>query len=310
VRRRPGCCRLGFLGGIRLCVVLLCSMMGIASASEKPCEAFDALVETTYGFRPSLLDASARARKSTQMDAVWQMVQKNPGPLVPCLKAALNRTSADPWFLFDGSQLLVSVDPSRESKQVLLSAMAKVSLDDVDLRTWVQTAASLGVDDFDTSELGCRWLVYPNAKYYLPEHGAYEVDRENGAMFIFGALAEYYATPTLAGLCRSSSGKSKEIATWLLMSQATPEALEALKELNPGGLSDQTIAVERRFWNARRSLFPDLHPRQRERSSSSRSIHSSPVTDVHSRPSLRVCLTGSGTLLPCASPRIRGSSAR
>ena len=241
---------------------LLCSMMAVASASEKPCSGFDALVETTYAFRPSLLEGSARSTKSAQMDAVWQMVQKDPSSLVPCLKTALNRKSADSWFLFDGSQLLVSVDGgSRESKQVLLDAMLKVSLEDVDLRTWVQIAASLGVDDFDTSALGRRWLAYPNAKYYLPEHGAYEVDRGNGTMFIFGALAERYATPALAELCRTSPGETREIATWLLMSQATPEALQALKDMDPSGLSNQVLASRNALLKSPSLLVPRPSPK-------------------------------------------------
>jgi hypothetical protein len=195
------------------------------------------------------------------MDRVWQMVQKNPGPLVPCLRSALNRRTTDAWFVFDGSQLLVSVDPSRESKVSLLGAMAEVSLDDVDLRTWVQTAASLGVDDFDTSGLGRRWILYPKAKYYLPEHGAYEVDRGNGAMFIFGALAERYATPALTELCRTTSGQAKEAAAWLLMSQATPEALRAVKAMDPGGLSSKAMASRKALLERPSLLVPRASPK-------------------------------------------------
>jgi len=54
------------------------------------------------------------------MDAVWKAVQQDPGTLGPCLKAALKRPTEDDWFLFDGSQLLVSVDHSREAKLILL----------------------------------------------------------------------------------------------------------------------------------------------------------------------------------------------
>jgi hypothetical protein len=224
-------------------LLILLSMPAIASLPDAtPCSHLRSLIQSTYGFRPSLLDAPTREAKSRQMDAVWKTVEANPGPLVPCLRTILAERSQDSWFLFDGSQLLVSADPSRDSKLTLLNAMAQIPLDDVDLRTWVQMASSLGRDGFDTSELGRRWLSYPNAKYFLPEHGAYEVDRGNGAMFIFGAMDEQYATPTLSALCRTSSGQTKEIAAWLLMSQAAPEALRAITELDPGGLSESALA--------------------------------------------------------------------
>ncbi len=195
------------------------------------------------------------------MDAVWQMVHRNPARLLPCLRDALDRKSSDSWFLFDGSQLLVSVDPSHGSKKTLLGAMTKVSLDDVDLRTWVRDAAFLGVDDFDTSELGRRWLAYPKAKYYLVEHAAYEVNRGNGALFIFGALAERLATPSLVEICRTSSGESKEIATWLLMSQATPEALSALESLDLSGLSEKARASQRALRERPALLVPRPSPK-------------------------------------------------
>ena len=110
------------------------------------------------------------------------------------------------------------------------------------LRTLVKFASSLGADGFDTSALGKRWLSYPKAEYFLPEHGAYRVDRENGAMFIFGSLDERFATPVLTALSQSTNPEQKEIATSLLMSQATPEALAAVAAMNPEGLSSKAAA--------------------------------------------------------------------
>jgi hypothetical protein len=213
-------------------------MLASASAAVAlTCAELDEQLKRTYGFRPSQLGPEARELKSEQMDAVWDVVQADPGTLAPCLKAALARTTDDTWFLFDGSQLLASVEQSREAKTFLLDALSRVSLDDVDLRAWVAAASALGMDGLDTSKLGRQWLSYPRAEYFLPEHGDYRVDRGNAAMFIFGTLDERYATPMLTEIARDGDGEAKAIATWLLMSQATPEALRALRSLNTRGLS-------------------------------------------------------------------------
>jgi hypothetical protein len=221
--------------------VLMAMLASASAAAAMTCAELDALLKKTYGFTPSQLDDDARQRKSREMDAVWEAVHGDPGALGPCLKAALARPTDDTWFLFDGSQLLVSVDESREAKTLLLNALSRVSLDEVDLRTWVSAASALGLDGFDTSALGRRWLSYPGAEYVLPEHGGYRVDRGNGAMFIFGALEERYATPVLAAIARDGGAEAKEIATWLLMSQATPEALRALQGVSTRGLSAGAI---------------------------------------------------------------------
>jgi hypothetical protein len=211
-------------------------------ATPTPCAAFEARLHSTYGFRPSKLDEAARNTKSGEMDAIWKAVEKDPATLAPCLKAALAEPTEDTWFLFDGSQLLNSVDHSLEAKRMLMSALTRVPLDDVDLRSWVGLASEMGLEGFDTSALGRRWLSYPKASYYLPEHAAYHVDRENGAMFIFGTMEERFATPVLIELSRRSLGETREIAVGLLMSQATPEALRAMAKLDPSGLSPEVVA--------------------------------------------------------------------
>jgi hypothetical protein len=221
-----------------LVALLASASVGVAMT----CAEFDGQLKRTYGFRPSQLSAKAKEVKSKQMDAVWEAVRADPGTLVPCLKVALARPTEDTWFLFDGSQLLVTHDESRESKAFLLDALSRVPLDDVDLRSWVGAASALGLDGFDTSQLARRWLSYPRAEYFLPEHGGHRVDRETGAMFLFGALDERYATPALTEIARASDARAKEIATWLLMSQATPEALRELQRLDATGLSAGAVA--------------------------------------------------------------------
>src|SRR5216684_3808824 len=229
-------------------------------AASTPCSVFSASLKSTYGFRPSKLDEAASAAKAKEMDAIWKAVEQDPSTLAPCLKEALAQPTEDTWFLFDGSQLLVTVDHSREAKLRLLDALGRVSLDDVDLRSWVASVSAMGLEGFDTSGLGKRWLAYPNASYFLPEH-AYQVDRENGAMFIFGTLDEQFATPALAALCRTSTGATKNIIVSLLMRQATPESLRTITQLDPSGLSPEVIASRKALLEGPTLISPRNPPR-------------------------------------------------
>src|SRR5216684_2026765 len=215
-------------------------------AASTPCSVFSASLKSTYGFRPSKLDEAASAAKAKEMDAIWKSVEQDPSTLAPCLKEALAQPTEDTWFLFDGSRLL--------------DALGRVSLDDVDLRSWVASVSAMGLEGFDTSGLGKRWLAYPNASYFLPEH-AYQVDRENGAMFIFGTLDEQFATPALAALCRTSTGATKNIIVSLLMSQATPESLRAITQLDLTGLSPEVIASRKALLEGPTLISPRNPPR-------------------------------------------------
>jgi hypothetical protein len=171
------------------------------------------------------------------MDRFWETVKGNREALLPCLRAALADASANNFFSFDGSNLLVSLDPSHESKLTLIHASALVDLGDVDLRVWMSQLVRLGVEGFDLSEPADKWLRDPKAVYFLPEHGGYKVTTDNGAMFLYGSMEEAQATPALLKIVLDKKHPGRETALFALMNQATPESLRALKQLNPAEFS-------------------------------------------------------------------------
>ncbi len=224
------------------------------SAAQDACADFARTVKTTYNFRPALLSDSERTEKSAAMDVVWEKVKGDPSKLLPCLRKELEDSKANAWFRFDGSNLLVSLDPSPSSKNLLIQSYAATNLDDVDLRVFVSRLAQLGEEGFDVSAAGARWLAYPKAEYYLPLHGSYKVSKLVGAFFIYGSMEENQATPALLKIASDENHGSRELALAILLSQATPEAFKALKEANKVGRSEnakstmlQLLANPRRF---------------------------------------------------------------
>lgn len=243
-----------------LMFVLTMSAFCAMAETTPPCAQLEQQIERTYGFRPSQLSAAAQETKSKEMDAVWRAVEQEPETLVPCLEAALEKRRGDTWFQFDGVHLLTRVRPSEKNNRLLLEALQRVPLDDVDLRLWVALGSKLAVEGLDITSLGERWLSYPRAEYFVPEH-AYEVDRGNGALFLFGALDERFATPALIRLAETAQGEQKEIAFWMLMSQATPEALRALSRLSTAGLSEQVVASVKALLDKPGLIEPRKRPR-------------------------------------------------
>ena len=163
--------------------------------------------------------------------------------LIPCLRQALEDPKADPWFRFDGSNLLVSLEPSESSKSLQVRSLANTNLEDVDLGVWVSTLAVRGYEGFDTSVAAERWLSYPTARYFLPQHGAYEVNVITGALFLFGSMDESFATPALLRIVNNSEHPSRELALAILLSQVTPESLQALKKIDISNLSSKSRTV-------------------------------------------------------------------
>ena len=230
--------------------LILISMLVITACSiaygqgSQACADFNQLVKSTYNFRPALLaNDEERNKKSAAMDKVWETVKARKTELVPCLKAALSAADADQWFLFDGSNLLVAVDPSDASKKLQIHNYAVTNLDDVNLSVWVGVLARLGAEGFDVSTPGERWLSYPKATYYLPLHGAQKVDKMLGGIFIFGSMDEAYATPALLKIANAATHPGREDAISLLIMQASPEAISGLKQLDTSTLSATARSV-------------------------------------------------------------------
>ena len=209
------------------------------SQGDGACVDFRRLVRTTYDFKPSKLSEAAQDAKSTAMDKVWDAAKAKPAELAPCLRALLEDANADPWFYFDGANLLVLIDPSPASKALQVRAYTAVDLDDVDLQVWVQTLAVRAEEGLDVSHAGARWLAFPKAKYYLPIHGGFEVKTTQGAMFIYGSMDEAQATPALAAIVNQTTHPGREAALWVLTLQATPESLRVLRSVDATGLSVQ-----------------------------------------------------------------------
>lgn len=195
------------------------------------------------------------------MDRLWDTVRANPGELLPCLRAALADPKTDPWFRFDGSNLLVTIDPSPESKAEQIRRYVAVDLDDVHLGFWVGILAQRGAEGFDVSEAGARWLAFPKAEYYLPQHGAYKIDSLMGAFFIYGSMDEAQATPALLKIASDAGHPAREQALAILLFQATPESFRALKIANKVGRAEKAQSAMLRLLENPRRVKPRDKPK-------------------------------------------------
>lgn len=204
------------------------------------CAELKKLIDKTYNFKPSKLTESEQTTKSAEMDVVWEKVKANQKELMPCLREAINSPAADRFFKFDASNLLIQLDQSDETKKTLIKSYSEVDLADVNLRYWMPYIAILGYQGFDTSAAGENWLKYPNPHYPLPEHGNLEINKEIGALIIYGSMDESLATPALAKIASIENHPARNIAVEILLQQVTPESFKELKKLNQKGLSETT----------------------------------------------------------------------
>lgn len=227
------------------------------------CDEFQRTLRNTYNFNPALMNSAQVSAQSAKLDTFWNQVRAARATLVPCLRKALKEDNSGSFFAIDGSMLLVDLDPSRASKALQVKKFISANLDGTDLEYWVHTMAVRGVEGFDTSEAGAKWLSYPKAKYNLALHGGYPVDSFTGAVFIFGSMDEQFATPVLLRLANETARprSQRDSALAILMSQATPASLQALKQVNTTGFAPGTRESIRELIENPKLLKPRTHPK-------------------------------------------------
>lgn len=205
------------------------------SIAPGQCDEFQQTIRATYNFNPAQMNSAQISAQSGKLDIFWNQVRQRRATLVPCLRKALVEHNTGSFFAIDGSMLLVELDPSRASKALQVKKFISADLGGTDLEYWVRTMARRGVEGFDTSEAGAKWLSYPKAKYTLSMHGGFPVGAFIGAVFIFGSMDEDLATPVLLRIANHIGHPERDSALAILMSQATPASLQALKQVNTAG---------------------------------------------------------------------------
>lgn len=214
------------------------------SATGQTCDDLKGLIDKSYGFKPSKLTSEQIESKSNELDKVWNLVDKNPKVLLPCLVSEIHIRKDDSFFRFNASNLLYKHDPSVKTKELMIETYSGADLADINLRYWLPYMAKFGEEGLDVTKAGQTWLRFPKPVYYLPQHGPRPIDKGVGALAIFGSMDESVATPVLAKLASEENTDFRSIAIWLLVKQATSDSDKAVTELAtkvPSPLSDRLI---------------------------------------------------------------------
>lgn len=220
-------------------IIAVFSVVSVSGQMQN-CLALRKQIDETYNFKPSKISATERDVKSVAMDKVWNTVKGNSKELLPCLREEINARTNDNFFKFDAGNLLIQLDQSDEAKKLLIKTYSEVDLGDVNLAYWMPYIAVLGYEGFDTSAAGENWLKHQKPEYYLPQHGTLAVNKEIGALIIYGSMDESIATPALVKIASQEKHSARKIAVELLLQQVTAEASKELKKLNQTGLSELT----------------------------------------------------------------------
>ena len=239
-------------------LMLLFSAPTHAQNVAADCQQFDALVARVYDFDQTKLNDAQQDAKERELDRFWKRVKSDKKKFLPCLRAKIADEKANPFFRFDGSNLLVSLDDSPESKRAQIAVYLGVPLDVIGVNRWVSVLTLRATEGFDVSSAARRALD-DESIFYVTDAGEL-VSHFDAALLLYGSQDEALVTPQLFALANDPIYPQREVALLFLMRQATPQSLDLLAKIDHADLSPEAIAALEALPKTGEKIVPRAKP--------------------------------------------------
>ncbi len=124
----------------------------------------------TYNFQPHLLSQQEITQKSGLLDQFWSKAKSDPSLYIPALRQELGDFKNPPFFLYDGSMLLLSLSNTPEDRKAALAAIAHSDLRDVQAKEYFAQVHRMASLNEDTTAAALHVLEDPKFTVFVPQH--------------------------------------------------------------------------------------------------------------------------------------------
>jgi hypothetical protein len=195
------------------------------SSAQSP---FHQRIQETYSFQPHALSKEQISQKSAVLDTFWNSAKSNPGETLPLLRAELKDVSNPPFFLYDGSMLLLSLSNTHEDHIIALTALAHCDLRDVQPREYFLQVHQMASTGEDATAAALHILSDPNFKVLIPQH-ALTLDQDYSLVYLLLPMKDQlWLQPAIEQLARERDEKAETSLLLALWYAQRPSADQAI----------------------------------------------------------------------------------
>lgn len=154
----------GTVGNFLLPLLLITGSAAAQSAS------IHQQIQQTYDFQPHLLTSQEITDKSAVLDRFWKTAKSDPTVYIAGLRQELGDFKNPPFFLYDGSMLLLSLSDTPPDRQIALAAMARCDLRDVQTKDYFLQVHRMATRNENTTAAAFHILDQPKFRVFIPQH--------------------------------------------------------------------------------------------------------------------------------------------
>jgi len=149
---------------------LLVYLLLAASLSAGQSVSIHEQIQQTYNFQPHSLTHAEIDQKSGALDQFWSKAKTEPVHYVPALRQELVDFQNPPFFLYDGSMLLLSLSDDPTDRKIALAALTNCDLRDVQAKDYFAQVHRMAAMNEDTTTAAFHILQQPDFKVFVPQH--------------------------------------------------------------------------------------------------------------------------------------------
>ena len=232
------------VGSLRIALLTLILLTNSGAGQSAP---IHQQILQTYNFQPHLLSTQEITAKSGVLDEFWNKAKAQPSLYIPGLRKELGDFKNPPFFLFDGSALLLSLSDTPVDRKIALAAMARCNLRDVQAKDYFMQVHRMAELNEDTTSAAFHILEQPKFTVFIPQH---VLTLGQDYVLIYMLLPtdqDYWLQPAIDRLkteADQTAQKSLLLLLWYAQTDAADHAISAFAEDAARPSASRTYAHE------------------------------------------------------------------
>src|SRR5216684_9401795 len=206
----------------------------VAAGEQAPTTKSDlqAEIRQVYNFQPHALDHNQIQEKSQILDQFWAKAKSQRESYVTGLRQELADFSNPPFFLFDGSKLLLSLSNDPADRKIVLSAISRCDLRDLQLIDYFLLVHDMAAKGEDTTAAAFHILEKPNFQVFIPQHVLTLAQNYSLAYMLMPTDQGFWIGPAIERLPKESDETAQKSLLLVLWYAQTPESDKAIREFS------------------------------------------------------------------------------
>ncbi|MGH9702586.1 MAG: hypothetical protein ACRD4K_04360 [Candidatus Acidiferrales bacterium] len=217
-----------FAQGFWFCALCLMSATAAKAQATPTREGLHAEILRTYNSQSHTLNNDQLAQASTRLDQFWEKARSQRGTYVLGLRRELTDFSNPPFFLFDGSQLLLSLSRDPADRKIALAAIAHSDLQDIQWRDYFLLVHGMAAQGEDTTAAAFNILGLPKFQVIIPEHALTHWQDFCLIYMLLPTDQAFWLRPAIERLHAQSDVAAQKSLLLLLWYAQTPESDKAI----------------------------------------------------------------------------------